>query len=118
MPILRNGKLRNQISIRTPEQARRTRVSIQADLEKGNANERRVKEALDILTERGIFHHYLRVRWGSKTDVDEGIDFFVFVTRRWALPLQVKSSFTGRKLHHDTHGTGVPCIVVEALISP
>lgn len=84
---------------------------------KGDTSERLAEEALQILTQRGKIHHYYRGRWRGELD-RQGIDFLVYPEADWAIPLQIKSSFYGRRKHYVIYGDRIPCVVVGLYAQP
>ena len=83
------------------------------EIEKGFLNENLEEEALQILRETGhIFHYYRAEKRGDLDNI--GIDFLVWLETGLIVPLQAKSSETGKQEHLFEYGHLVPhCIVVE-----
>lgn len=80
---------------------------------KGFRNEDLAEEALKILRAAGHIYHFIRSRRWGELDAN-GIDFLVWPEYNWTVPLQIKSSETGRREHLSEYGETVPsCVVVE-----
>lgn len=96
---------------------RSLRVWFFHDTKRGDLSEQLVDEALQILMNVGEIHHYIPAERGGELD-RQGIDCLVFPESDWAIPLQIKSSFRGRKEHYNRYGNRIPCIVVCLSVTP
>lgn len=80
--------------------------------QKGRNAESLIRQILEDLKTEGLILGFRQTRRHSKDDRN-GIDFFIF-TEPGRIPLQVKSSFCGYRMHtHYTHKNWVPCVVAK-----
>jgi hypothetical protein len=86
--------------------------SVDEEIKKGIKNEKHVKRALKFLrANREIFHFHHARALGELDHI--GIDFLVCPeSLSWMIPLQVKSSETGRVEHREKYGD-IPCVVLD-----
>lgn len=82
----------------------------QTPQKRGIESELNVKRALETMRDEGLILGFRRTRHYSRAD-RRGIDFFIF-TEVGRIPLQVKSSFAGMRVHNSyTYRMKIACVV-------
>jgi hypothetical protein len=78
--------------------------------QKGRVAEQVVADVLEELKQEGVIRGFRHTKRYSSED-RRGIDFLIF-TKEKRIPIQVKASFAGKKLHEAySRKVEVPCVV-------
>ena len=102
----------------TLDKIRFGQAQIRRAIEKGDKNEQRFIEAVQILIQRGEVFTYYHAKPKGELNNDEAIDALVFTSPSRATLFQVKSSERGKEDHYTTYGARIRCVVVDPFITP
>ncbi|MGC8775965.1 MAG: hypothetical protein ACP5QN_01465 [Minisyncoccia bacterium] len=87
-----------------------SKLILKISLERGRENEKKVFEALKMMTENGEILSFYKTN--AYDDKFRGIDFFLFDLNGNKIPLQVKSSIRNQNIHKIKF-PDVPVVIVH-----